>query len=1165
MKKIVLIVVGLFLIGGSVSLLQAQGYTPGSIADFGQDIQVPVKSGLASQTKDDTPGPYGHGYSIDNTFDGKKDPTFKDETLPIYASPYTGTVFPVTLEYFFENASEIDYFIYYPKSGNGNGCFWSFEVWAKSEGKTSYEKIGTYDFKGLRQVMRVDFPTRLVNPTAIKFVINYANTGFVSFCEMEFYKTNPGNTIPDVFGDNICSTLKSGTTLAQIEAITNSFYKNLAMALYNNQYPKEFRVQTYKPYSDPTVQATINKTSTYGQYDDPTGIYAEEGEEFVVFVGNTNGQTVSLRQMNLDKETEETDGFGDIANYPLKEGVNLFKTTKKGLFYFIHIQNNPTTATPIDVNIASGKVNGYFDKKRHTNSDWENLLANATSKYMDVIGESAHIIFPVQSYKSYCPKKGQELIQAYDSIVHLEQEFMGLYKYPERMYKNRAMFTVTYSGYMYATGNHTAYHVSTMPGVCDPAKVTTTDIWGPAHEIGHTHQTRPGLRWASCAEVTNNIYSLYVQTKYGNQSRMQSQATSNGRKNHYENSFNTILVPDTANFNTVGGEFNRLIPFWQLYLYSKYVKNYPDFYLDLHEEVRKRSNLNVATQSGQISLDFTKLCSELLKEDLSDFFKKWGFHKLLTNRHIGDYGSHYVTVTQNMVTEAVTYTSQWTKPTYKIEYITDANIDIYADKKPLERGTASKTGNSYVFSNWKNAVAYEIYDGQGKLRYISPHQEFTTIAAGSITGTVKARVTGFDGTYMEVTFEADPYESALPVASTENNPVWYYIENGHNMNTNGVITDNDGRFCSLVTVNGTSEEQKNNTKYISIDLLKATSAGRDYQVWRLEDAGNDSYYLVNKATNQKMAYGVEMDGQRTDRYYSSGNNPTTAAFRMAAIAGSPFVALLNTAVGSDPTVSARHLSGNNSGNGWSVFDNASNAALAIAQEFRLTRNPRTWRFVPEEEMNDAYPPFSEGNTEKWVYISNVTNEKCIEIAANGTVSLSTKADRGTSRSDQQLFKLVQAGTNSGLVNIINRATGKYLYYSGNAVISSDQVPSGFALRHLFKPGESLQFNIRSARTGTLLNGTGETLEMKSFSTANANYGTSTAWKFAPESGGTAIHSPETDNIHVFVLDRKIYVDGTDLPASIYGISGQRIHSNNFLAAGVYIVVVAGKVFKVIVK
>lgn len=48
-----------------------------------------------------------------------------------------------------------------------------------------------------------------------------------------------------------------------------------------------------------------------------------------------------------------------------------------------------------------------------------------------------------------------------------------------------------------------------MKEVANPDKIPGS-AWGIAHEFGHVNQVRPAMKWVSTGEVTNNIYSAYV-------------------------------------------------------------------------------------------------------------------------------------------------------------------------------------------------------------------------------------------------------------------------------------------------------------------------------------------------------------------------------------------------------------------------------------------------------------------------------------------------------------------------------------------------------------------------------------------------------------------------------------------------------------------------------
>lgn len=44
-----------------------------------------------------------------------------------------------------------------------------------------------------------------------------------------------------------------------------------------------------------------------------------------------------------------------------------------------------------------------------------------------------------------------------------------------------------------------------------------------SNEVGHVHQLRPYFNWGGLGEVSNNVFSLYVTTSFGNPSRIAEQ------------------------------------------------------------------------------------------------------------------------------------------------------------------------------------------------------------------------------------------------------------------------------------------------------------------------------------------------------------------------------------------------------------------------------------------------------------------------------------------------------------------------------------------------------------------------------------------------------------------------------------------------------------------
>ena len=525
-----------------------------------------------------------------------------------------------------------------------------------------------------------------------------------------------------LFTDQTCSALKTGITDEDIKACKSDFHKNIALYLKAGKYPSEFRIQEYKAYPHPDTQAKANKTSPYSLLDNPTGMAIGNGEELVIFVGETAGQKIQIRIQDLAVPGD--DGFGGIS-YTLNEGVNQIHAPKKGLIYILYHTEDFETARPVKIHIASGHVNGYFDVTKHSGSDWKRLRDAAKEPFFDVIGKYAHLTFPTKDFILYTPD-GKALIEAYDKIVESEMLLMGLFKY-NKVFKNRMYFNVTYRGYMYATSYHTAYHESTMPDLCDVSKLTDKSLWGPCHEVGHCNQTRPGLKWHGTTEVTNNIMSMYLQNNiFKRDSHLQTTKLNDGSPNRYAKAWTEIIAANAPHCDFKSNDvFCKLVPFWQLELYFGNVLGQTPlqqddkggFYPDVYEYVRTHPDLNTA---GEQQTEFVYICSQVAQMDLTDFFTKWGFLTPVETT-IDDYGNGQVKVTQARVEEIKQRVASlnYPQPNVALEYITDNNWKLYQNPQPVIEGQAMRSGNTLKMTDWKNVVAYEVTNKEGKKIFIS--------------------------------------------------------------------------------------------------------------------------------------------------------------------------------------------------------------------------------------------------------------------------------------------------------------------------------------------------------------------------------------------------------------------------------------------------------------
>ncbi len=681
------------------------------------------------------------GEDISGSFDG--------DLSTLYHSSYGNTQMPVTLNYHFDGNTPVDYLKYTPRTDyNINGAFGNVIVKYNTSTNSSFVTLTSFDFEQEKQPKFIEFPNT-ITPLNIQIIVQDGANGFASCAEMEFfsYNTNAVATAPEgIFTDALYTELLPGVTQTQIDAIASSFYKNLAQCIYNGTY-SNYRYNNYEVYKPRGILSQELKTSGYDPYENPTGIYFESGEKVVLFAQNIDASTpVYLTVKNYEQ------GYGGPSGlYPLKNGLNVFEVNVTGLGY-IHYYNTNLNAPDVSVNIVSGQVNGVFDLDTSTNADWVQLLTNSTYPRLDIIGEKAHLVYNRDALKAGSPFDGISLIEKYDQIVRIEHNLMGLY-YHDIVPKNHMLAFSEYGGGYYAGG--LGVHLDITWGVNNIANPEQLDLWGIPHEFGHVNQVRPGLRWVGTTEVTNNIYSAWVQLQMNpegnNYTRLERESqvpiagmpsVAGGRIN---GAINLTYVQGKALQDTTASDvFKILVPFWQLELYYQKAgasRNAPT--LSLEEDstnyqgvdyahwfgivAQKVRNTNAqGLTNGDLVMNFVKNTCDAVQEDLTDFFTRTGFLKPI-DVTIDDYGYGQLTITQAMVDSTKAYIARqnYSAPVSPvINYISTHSINAYKNQLNLT-GVAgqgvSVDGYQIMISHqdWPNAVAFEVYNAQDSLMHVA--------------------------------------------------------------------------------------------------------------------------------------------------------------------------------------------------------------------------------------------------------------------------------------------------------------------------------------------------------------------------------------------------------------------------------------------------------------
>ncbi len=624
------------------------------------DIKIVPSSGNSSN--------YQNGEGIEKSYDGNMN--------TLYHSSYSNTVFPITLTYNFTNVEFLDYFIYHPRQGHTNGNFKELEIWYKlSDGQRT--KLGEYDFKGSESATRINFPTSLIKPEQIEFIIKSGvgdnGIGYASCAEMEFYQINNASVeFLDIFEDNLATRLKSTVRPEDIQQLTNPFLREVATDMYNDRYSFNLRVGEFTPYLNLNKLDEALIAAAYNKYENPTGIYFPLGKQILIAENIPEGQQINL--LIPDYRFLHDGGNIRSRSYPIRNGINIIDIKDwDGLGYISYFSDTPAQEGAIRIHFVRGQVHGYFDITKHTNDDWNTILGNITEyPVLDLVGRHCQLTFPVEDYIKYTQGKPVELINAYDSIVTYEQRFVGLEKFNKRP-ANRVLCRINYTYFMFKDRDGASFEKGTMSRVINPDNVLN-ESWGMAHEIGHIHQMK-FVTWAGMGEVSVNFPNLYINWRYpsnGNSTNMSRQKTRRGI-----NALFNKGVPH-ASYKTDDYNMYKLAPFAILYHYMRLERGRDDFYADLYEALRNSTDNTAAWKVADFEWYFIKRACDVSQLNLVPFFEAWGFLYATDIEErspfeVEDYSSDTYTLPDSKVNELKEYINSK-------EYITPDINSIMSDR-----------------------------------------------------------------------------------------------------------------------------------------------------------------------------------------------------------------------------------------------------------------------------------------------------------------------------------------------------------------------------------------------------------------------------------------------------------------------------------------------------
>ncbi|PFZ97098.1 putative mucin/carbohydrate-binding domain-containing protein [Bacillus wiedmannii] len=375
------------------------------------------------------------------------------------------------------------------------------------------------------------------------------------------------------------------------------------MTIEDKEKQQEERVYQLLPKGDVEGMRELHqRRMSFSPYE-PTGIYVKPGEEVVIQVEGNQQIKAYIGTYSYEKEEPK--------QFNLNPGENKISSSNGGLLYFYNYHNTGEVVAKVK---KGGTPNPLFILGKHTTKDWKRMLAENADPYaIEMKGENSLLTMHPETVAEHLKQEDPAaLLKKHDEIINIEHKISGLSKDGAGV-ANQGKHSIHFvedwytDNYMYATYYRTAYSKGNLESVLNLEELTN-DGWGPWHEVGHQHQQDTWL-WDGLGEVTVNIYSLAVQTKFGHRTRLEEE----GR---YEAAFAYLGKPDAQEKMK---EFEKLVMFWQLHLV------YGDqFYPHLHQMYRMLQDTEMPKSDEEKKQLFIYMTSKLAGQNLTPFFEKWG-------------------------------------------------------------------------------------------------------------------------------------------------------------------------------------------------------------------------------------------------------------------------------------------------------------------------------------------------------------------------------------------------------------------------------------------------------------------------------------------------------------------------------------------------------------
>ena len=496
------------------------------------------------------------------------------------------------------------------------------------------------------------------------------------------------------FEDAACTQLKAEYQAMSDEELTAAFTEggmpddlvNIALKIKNDTwaaYEQEFRIHSYKAYSDANYWNEKLWARCASYMGNPTGIYVQSNtDQLYVFVDQDVPEDATLYIAGLGVDHMFTTSK---TGKKLKKGLNIVDGDADRLYYILYTADTKTMTKRLEewpemkIHIEGGKVDGYFDASRHTDADYRKLLKTVANSTFVCKGKHSVMNIRTSVLNQTYPSRIAKAVACLDSLSIWEKELSGMTEAVANGEKAGAPYYISggdafYPGYF----NNPTYVDNDSPGSVahateygihislDASKTflnpyaSNYDENGTAHEFGH--QLQFPILLVGFTEGTNDLFSNYCRFHVGH--RITSGNPLSTTMQEFVN-----RVP--FNIRNVNNSCLRL--FFSLYLYYHQAQKNTSFFPELFKALRadRMESQGSPINNNNSNLKFVRKVCEIAQEDLTDFFTVYGFFEPTTNLYVQDYGDHYVTTRQVDINRTKATIAQYPVKNREIIFIED--------------------------------------------------------------------------------------------------------------------------------------------------------------------------------------------------------------------------------------------------------------------------------------------------------------------------------------------------------------------------------------------------------------------------------------------------------------------------------------------------------------